>query len=128
MRLRIYRGIGAALLAFDVDESLADDLAGFAVFCTPPGGSEYPLVNRLSFDDPITQATTPEERRQISQPTDIAPLQKFHWVHYPPDLLEGDYTYRAVAMMFKAGSERDIEPGLSDSGTVKLVSPQHPNF
>src|SRR3954454_23699724 len=118
MRLRIYRGVGATLLSFDVDDSLADDLAGFAVWCTPPGGSEFPLLNRLSFDDPITHATTPEERRQISQPTDVAPLQKFHWVHYPPELVEGDYTYRAAAMLFKHGSDRDIEEGPGDSGTV----------
>src|SRR3954462_14631735 len=100
MRLRPYRGVGATLLAFDVDPPLRDDLAGFAVSFTPPGGEPKPLLNRLSFDEPITQGTTPEERAQISKPTDESPLQKFHWVHFPPELVPGTYTYKATAMLF----------------------------
>ena len=43
--LKVYRGEGSALLTFDVDPKLADDLAGFAVHyatpeCGPPARSQ----------------------------------------------------------------------------------------
>ena len=81
LTVKAYRGDGAALLAFDVDEHLADDLAGFAVQCVAPSGERYPILNRLSFEQRITADTTPRQRRWT--PTDVAPLQKFHWAHFP---------------------------------------------
>lgn len=120
--LRVYAGAGSALLAFDVPEALAADLAGFAVQFTPPGGEPQWLVNRLTFDEPITSATTPAERQRIATTTDKAPLQKFHWAHFPPHLVAGTYAYRAIAMRFRAGSETDIEPGPEATVAVELVN------
>ena len=42
-----YPGDGAVLLAFDVDQSMAPDLAGFAVEYTDPDGQTLPVLNRL---------------------------------------------------------------------------------
>jgi hypothetical protein len=118
LRFSVLRGDGAALLAFDVDESLAPDLAGFAIECTPPGGDAYPVLNRLSFEQPITAETTPAERTWT--PTKEAPIQKFHWIHYPKDVPSGTFTYTATAMLFKVGTESELEPGPSASVSLEL--------
>jgi hypothetical protein len=60
-----YPGDGAVLLAFDVDQGLEPDLAGFAVEYTDPDGQTRPVLNRLGFTQAITSATTPEQRQFI---------------------------------------------------------------
>jgi PLD-like domain len=114
-----YAGDGAVLLAFDLDESRQADLAGFAVEYTDPEGKTYPVVNRLNFAQALTQATKLEERRYT--PTDEAPLQKFHWVHFPSDVKPGTFTYKATAMLFEPGSETDLAPGPSAEAEVALM-------
>ena len=106
-----YWGDGALLLAFDLDESRRADLAGFAVEYTDPDGKTFPVLNRLNFGQALTKATTLEQRKYT--PTSEAPLQKFHWVHFPPDVKPGNFTYKATAMLFKPGSETDLTPGPS---------------
>ena len=119
--LAVYPGDGAALLAFDADSSMVDDLAGFAVEYVSPDGTTHPVLNRLSFKTAITSATTPEQR--AFPPTTEAPLQKFHWVHFPPDVQPGKFAYRATAMLFKPGTEDEIELGPSAEADVELYSP-----
>lgn len=126
--LRAYPGAGSVLLAFDVPESLRHDLAGFAVQYTDPADQADWLVNRLTFTVPVTTDTTPGQRQSIASSTESAPLQKFHWVHFPPALTAGEFTYRAVAMLFKAGSETEIEPGPEASVAVDLLDDGHPGF
>src|SRR4051812_32053133 len=128
LTLRAYQGDAAALLAFDVDESLRADLAGFALEYTTPGGDTHQVGNRLNFADPVVADTTPQERRAIWTDTREAPLQKFQWVHYPPDVSPGEFAYRATAMLFKPGSEVEIEPGPTASVQVNLEPPTFPNF
>jgi hypothetical protein len=118
-----YPGDGAVLLAFDVDQSMAPDLAGFAVEYTDPDGQTLPVLNRLGFTQAITSATTPEQRQFI--PTSEAPLQKFHWVHFPPDVKPGTFTYKATAMLFQPGSETALTAGPSAEIGVVLM-PQQP--
>jgi hypothetical protein len=118
LRLSVHRGDGAALLAFDVDEKLAPDLAGFAVECVPPQGDPYPLLNRLNFARKVTAGTTPSERRWTS--TFKAPIQKFHWIHYPKDVPPGEFTYRATAMLFAAGEETKLKRGPSKECSLEL--------
>src|SRR6516225_5343292 len=117
-----YPGDGAVLLAFDVDQSMAPDLAGFAVEYTDPDGQTLPVLNRLGFTQAITSATTPEQRQFI--PTSEAPLQKFHWVHFPPDVKPGTFTYKATAMLFQPGSETALSAGPSAEIGVELMPPQ----
>jgi hypothetical protein len=114
-----YAGDGAVLLAFDLDESRQAGLAGFAVEYTDPDGKTFPVLNRLSFAQAITSATTPEQRRFI--PTSEAPLQKFHWVHFPPDVKPGTFTYKATAMLFQPGSETALTAGPSAEVEVALM-------
>jgi hypothetical protein len=42
LTLKAYRGLDAVLLAFDVEESLIEQLAGFAVQYAAPGEGEEP--------------------------------------------------------------------------------------
>src|SRR3954447_2815389 len=114
----VHRGDGAALLAFDVEEKLADDLAGFAIECIPPEGDPYPVLNRLSFEHEITAATTPTERQWT--PSEQAPIQKFHWIHFPKDVPAGQFTYRATAMLFAEGSETELKPGPTAEVSLEL--------
>ena len=119
-----YRGDGAALLAFDVSEELAQNLAGFALEFTPPGGERTPIRNRLSFDAEITAATTPEERTWT--PTDAAPLQKFHWIHRPPDVEPGAFTYHVTAKLFDSGG--GLKSGPSTDLSLELLDEGYANF
>jgi phosphatidylserine/phosphatidylglycerophosphate/cardiolipin synthase-like enzyme len=126
LSLNVYRGDGSALLAFDIDPKLAQDLAGFAIECDPPTGKPYPLLNRLSFAQEITAKTTPAEREWT--PTSEAPIQKFHWVDYPPQVTKGKFTYTATAMRFKKGSEQEIEAGPSGEVSLDLWDEGYGNF
>jgi phosphatidylserine/phosphatidylglycerophosphate/cardiolipin synthase-like enzyme len=114
-----YPGDGAVLLAFDLDQGMQQDLAGFAVEYTDPDGQTFPVLNRLGFAQAITSATTPEGRQFFA--TSEAPLQKFHWVHFPPDVKPGTFTYKATAMLFQQGSETALTAGPSaDVGVVLM--------
>jgi PLD-like domain len=126
LRFSVLRGDGSALLAFDIDESLAADLAGFAVECAPPGGEPYAVLNRLNFETPITTDTTPAER--VWTPTTEAPIQKFHWIHYPKEVPAGTFTYTATAMLFKAGSETELEAGPSAGVSLELRDSGYGDF
>jgi PLD-like domain len=126
--VKAYAGRGSALLAFDVDPSLQPELAGFAVQCKPPGGKRYWLTNRLNFKDQVVADTTPDERRQIQTATNKAPFQKFHWAHFPEDVVPGEYEYRVTAMRFKPGSADEVEPGPSKTMPVTLVDELHDRF
>jgi hypothetical protein len=126
LTVKAYRGDGSALLAFDVDPKLAPDLAGFAIECDPPSGKPYPLLNRLSFAQEITAKTSPAEREWT--PTSEAPIQKFHWVDYPAQVIKGKFTYKATAMLFKKGSEQGIEPGPSGEVSLDLWDEGYGNF
>src|SRR5436190_832714 len=119
LSFKAYRGDSCTLLAFDLADQHADDLAGFAVEYTDPAGRTHPVLNRLSFDRPVTARTTPAQRRWT--PTLQAPLQKFHWVHFPESIDPGPYTYRATAMLFRPGSDDEIEPGPSATLAIELI-------
>jgi hypothetical protein len=126
LTFKAYRGDRCALLAFDVDERLVDDLAGFAVECTGPDGRTTPVLNRLRFRDEVIAETTPEER--VWTPTREAPLQRFHWTHYPAEVLAGEFRYRATAMLFRPGAQIAIEPGPSVELGLELRDEGHERF
>jgi PLD-like domain len=117
-----YPGDGAVLLAFDLDQGMQQNLAGFAVEYTDPDGHTFPVLNRLGFSQPVTSATTPEQRRFF--PTSEAPLQKFHWVHFPPDVKPGTFSYKATAMLFQPGNETAITAGPAVEVGVTLMPPR----
>ncbi len=113
LSVKAYRADGAFLLAFDLDQSLAPGLAGFAIQCTPPSGTPYFLPNRIGFTSNITSQTTPDQRTWI--PSDQAPFQKFRWVDFPPDVVDGIYTFDVTAMYF------DPAGGLKNGPTTQVA-------
>jgi hypothetical protein len=125
LTLKAYRGDGGVLVAFDLDQHLTSNLAGFALQCTPPNGPAAYLLNRLSFDIPITAATTPQERQWT--PSNLAPFQKFRWMHFPADLAPGTYSYTVTAMYFGPGGSTQLTPGVSANISLELV-PSQPQF
>lgn len=123
-----YPGDGCVLLAFDFEPDQRQQLAGFAVWCTAPGGRPHPILNRLTFEAPITATTTTAEQSQIWTPTDIAPLQRFHWVHFPYTVEPGLYTYRAAAMLFEQPDGSVLREGPSQEVAVTLIPPDEEHF
>jgi phosphatidylserine/phosphatidylglycerophosphate/cardiolipin synthase-like enzyme len=92
-----YPGDGDVLLAFSLDPNLLkqNDLAGFAIQYTPPGGQPQWVSNRLNFTTPVTASTQPQAHPWTS--SQDAPIQKFHWVHFPPQVVPGTFTYKVTA-------------------------------
>lgn len=102
-----YPGDGDVLIAFSLDAGRLQDkqLAGFAIACTEPGGKTQFLPNRLSFGQAVTSDTTPEKRVWTS--SDDAPFQKFHWVHFPQDVVPGVYVYKVIARFWQGSTLMD---------------------
>lgn len=97
LTVKLYRGEGVCLLAFDLKNADAtDDFVGFSIEVKYPGWQSFrALRNRLHFkyDTPgITQFSSLE-----------APFQKFRWVHVPRDVTAGEFEYRVTAQYMRGG-------------------------
>lgn len=108
LSVKLYRGEGVCLLAFDLDQNKAtDDFVGFSIEVKYPGSSKFgALRNRLHFDYP-PDLTAPRGFKSTE-----APFQKFRWIHVPRGI-EGDgvFTYRVQARyMGSDGKLRDAGP------------------
>jgi hypothetical protein len=94
--VRAYRGDAKTLLAFDLPQALAANLAGFTVHVQPPDpAAPYFIENTLQYANPADHAQDPTQSPNSSV---NAPLHKFRWVHVPgappgnePPL--GEYAY-----------------------------------
>jgi hypothetical protein len=92
------------LLAFNLPEANRQDLAGFAVqYATPDRQSDW-LSTGLTFADPVTAATTPAQRQAIATSTEQAPVQTFHWVQPPPNVIAGRADWRGACLVGPHGS------------------------
>ncbi|HEY0614691.1 MAG TPA: phospholipase D-like domain-containing protein, partial [Candidatus Elarobacter sp.] len=126
LTVKAYRGDGCVLIAMDVKQSACAGLAGFAIARSTDGVTFTYAPNRLSFkpEKAVTAATTTEQRRASAETTDIAPYQKFRWVDYPPQTVDGPYTYRVQAMYFIAGKDPAQGTGaLEPKATVTFALP-----
>jgi phosphatidylserine/phosphatidylglycerophosphate/cardiolipin synthase-like enzyme len=124
LTFKAYAGDGAVLLAFDVDEPLRQDLAGFAIEYTDPDGIVRPVFNRINFQAPVTKETTPEERAKQRTDTKEAPIQKFHWVHFPGDVKKGEFKYRVSAMRYRPGTDDQVDAVATEERPVRLMPEQ----
>jgi phosphatidylserine/phosphatidylglycerophosphate/cardiolipin synthase-like enzyme len=107
---KVYRGDGAAMLAFNLDEKLAQNLAGFSVRRTNPKGQSDYLRNRLHFTSCVTADTKAEDLGL--HPTNEAPLQKFRWTDFPEEMMPGDFRYEVTAMLFGEGGNLKEGPSV----------------
>ena len=121
---KLYHGAGSNLMAFNADDHLKDNLAGFAITRLGPKGARYVVPNRLSFTSALTAASTATDRRWA--PSDKSPFQKFWWADFPPADTTG---YEVTAMMFsgetsiKAGPTltASFDPGPFHSGDCQIA-------
>jgi hypothetical protein len=118
--LKVYRGDRSALLAFDLDQHLARNLAGFAVQVTDPKGNALYLPNRLSYAQGLHADSKPEDHKLT--PSNLAPFQRFRWFHAPEVVMPGAYQYTATAMYLKPGQDAP-EPGPSATVELEIVPP-----
>src|SRR5215475_9599467 len=126
--VKAYVGDKKTLLAFNFQSvDNAKNLAGFTIFCQPPGQvAGYFLQNNLRFEDPG------KHRQVANEPpnsTVNAPIQKYRWTHYPGTVHQGlsptfgDYTYTVTPRYFdSAGSMQALDSALS----VSLKVPDGP--
>jgi len=107
LAVKVYRGAGSALLVMDLEKDKTENLAGFAIQCTPPGKAPFFLLNRLNFDTGVHAGTSPANRQWT--PSNLAPFQKFRWSHFLSEEVTGSavYTYAVTAMYYvKSGLEK----------------------
>ncbi|HXD54188.1 MAG TPA: phospholipase D-like domain-containing protein [Solirubrobacteraceae bacterium] len=122
LRVVAYRGDAKTLLAFDLSQADATNLAGFTIQAKPPGVAPYYLFNTLRFETPGTHAQVASESPNSSV---NAPFHKFRWLHVPGsthqgvDPVYGQYTYAVTPRYFDAGgSLLPLDPALT--GTVEV--------
>jgi hypothetical protein len=120
-----HAGDGAVLLAFDLPKATVaqGEFAGFAIRCTPPNGAPFFLLNRLSFAQAITRNTTPAQR--VWTPSNEAPFQKFHWMHFAGAPQSGVFRYDVTARFFANDALVD---GPTGSVQVELFPARQPGF
>ena len=128
LRVSAYRGDGSVLIAFNLDKQPDAGFAGFAIQCTTPDGTSSYLKNRLGFTVPITAQTTPGQRQDIADDSNIAPFQKFRWIDFSSSRGPGLYIYTVSAMYHKAGSQMEarttasvsLQLGMFQSGKLEV--------
>ncbi|MFL6541246.1 MAG: phospholipase D-like domain-containing protein [Chthoniobacterales bacterium] len=114
--MKLWRGERMCLLGFDVEKP-EEDFVGFAIECREPGGKEFvPLRNRLAFSYDRAEGEQVTGDRQFSSLA--APFQKFRWVHFPPEVKSGTYTYRATKMHMP--QDNVLKKGTSLTATLSL--------
>jgi PLD-like domain len=115
LTFKIYRGEGAALLAFDLEKKQAtDNFVGFSIEVCYPGSNRWgALRNRLHFN----YLPTPERSRSF--PSTEAPFQKFRWIHVPSEIPEGEFKYRVSTKYMNKDGSLDI--GVTVENSVCLV-------
>jgi phosphatidylserine/phosphatidylglycerophosphate/cardiolipin synthase-like enzyme len=97
--LKVHRGEGMALLAMNWrDGKPTKDFVGFSIeYKQPDGPRFFVLKNRLGFDGSANPG---------AQPTTLAPIQKFRWVHFPRNAdIPGDFVYRVTPVFMNDSDE-----------------------
>ena len=94
--MKLWRGERMCLLGFDV-VAPEEDFVGFAIEWKGPGAKRFePLYNRLAFSYDKAAGETVDGNRNF--PSTKAPFQKFRWIHFPWEVKDGVYRYRATKM------------------------------
>jgi hypothetical protein len=124
--VKAYVGDQKTLLAFNfASQDAAKRLAGFTIFCQPPGQVPgYYLSNDLRFEDPGKHQQVASESPNS---TVNAPIQKYRWTHYPGSAHQGvspalgDYIFTVTPRYFDSnGSMQALDPALSVPVTVPV--------
>ena len=95
------------------------DFVGFAIEYQEPGGSQFfALNNRLGFLD-VNGNVNPAALSTLQ-----SPIQKFRWVHFPPNAdLAGNFNYR-VTPIFMDAEDRLSQGEPQEAGIDRIRSEQ----
>ncbi|HST78353.1 MAG TPA: hypothetical protein VLN58_07675 [Verrucomicrobiae bacterium] len=124
--IKAYVGDKKTLLAFNFSsQQNARNLAGFTIFCQPPGQVPgYYLNNELRFENPQNHA---QDGSAPPNSTINAPVQKYRWVHYLGSAHQGlapalgNYTYTVTPRYFDNNhSMQKLDSSLSASVKVPV--------
>jgi phosphatidylserine/phosphatidylglycerophosphate/cardiolipin synthase-like enzyme len=109
-----YPGDAKTLLAFNLPQADAKNLAGFTIQCAIGQNQQFYVFNELQFEDP-----SKHYQDAVFPPTSSinAPIHKFRWVHVPGSLNQGtkpvygQYTYTVTPRYFdNNGSLQRLDP------------------
>ena len=125
LTLKAYRGNVSALLAFDVDPKSAQIRRIRDRVLAAHRQGLHP-AQPASFAQGMPAKTTPAQREWT--PTTEGPIEKFHWVDYPPTVTKGKFTLKADSDVVKKGSESAIEPGPTSEVSLELWDEGYGNF
>ena len=119
LTLKLYRGEGVCLLAFDLAAADATpDFVGFSIEVKYPDSNTFhALGNRLHFQ------YAPGAKPPFSSLE--APFQKFRWVHVPGRIKPGEFGYRVTAQYMRNGQ---LVKGAQVSAAISLESETIKNF
>ncbi|HEX4436659.1 MAG TPA: phospholipase D-like domain-containing protein [Solirubrobacteraceae bacterium] len=124
LRVVSYRGDAKTLLAFDLSEADATNLAGFTIQVRPPSVPPYYLFNTLRFETPGDHAQVAGESPNSSV---NAPFHKFRWTHVPGsthqgiDPVYGSYVYAVTPRYFDSKqSMLPLDPSLTKTVEVDV--------
>lgn len=123
--LRVHRGEGMALLAMNWRTGRPpDDFVGFAIEYRPTRRRTWQAVpNRIGFTP--TPAPKPGDPPTYVPSTE-APIQKFRWVHFPPDAMShGEKTRYRVTPLFMDDHDA-LSAGPAQEATIDLGSETYP--
>jgi hypothetical protein len=119
--LKLHRGDGMTLLGMNWKGGPPpQNFVGFAIEYQAPGADHFtPLVNRLNFLDAngnvVSDALT----------TLQAPIQKFRWVHFPPNAdLVGNFNYRVTPIFMDANDK--LSQGPAQEAAIQLARETYP--
>ena len=121
--LKLHRGEGMTLVAMNWKNGQPpQNFVGFAIEYQEPGGSQFfPLNNRLGFLDGSGNVNS------AALSTLQAPIQKFRWVHFPPNAdLPGDFQYRITPMLMDAQDK--LSPGEPQQVAIQLARETYPGI
>lgn len=118
-----YRGDAKTLLAFNLREPDARDLAGFTIQCRPEGQAPYYIHNMLRFETPGEHA---QDEKEPPNSSINAPIHKFRWLHVPGTVHQGiapfygPYTYTVTPRYFEDGALKPLDPELAVSVEIEV--------
>jgi phosphatidylserine/phosphatidylglycerophosphate/cardiolipin synthase-like enzyme len=119
--LKLHRGDGMCLIAMNWKKSQPPkDFVGFAIEYMEPGGDKFFSVkNRLAF--PAADGSVNPDK----QPTRLAPIQKFRWVHFPRNAdLAGEFVYKVTPVFMNEADE--LSYGESQRAAIELRRETYP--
>jgi PLD-like domain len=118
--LTIHRGEGMTLLAMNWRRHRPPrDFVGFGMQYTPPNRTTpIDIRNRLSFKG------TPAFGKR--QPSMVAPIQKFRWVHFPGDAEQAGLFRYVVTPVFM-NADNSLRYGPAQEASLELARDTHPD-